>query len=58
MGAGIAATNADELKRRLHRVRDVLDGWLADLDAGEATADRVRRRLTVVRDRLREGEPS
>ncbi len=43
MGAGIAATNAPELARRLRSVRTQLDDWLADLEATPddltATAD-------------------
>jgi prephenate dehydrogenase len=47
MGAGIAATNAPELASRIRALRDVLDGWLAELerpggpDEG-ALADRLR----------------
>ena len=47
MGAGIAATNAPELARRIRAVRKVLDGWLAELERPggpdeRALADRLR----------------
>jgi prephenate dehydrogenase len=49
MGAGIAATNADELVRRLRAVRDVVDDWLHDLDAANPDPDTLRRRLAAAR---------
>lgn len=53
MGAGIAATNAPELARRLRSARTHLDGWLADLEATPddpaATAERIGRRLDAAR---------
>ncbi len=53
MGTGIAATNAAALAARLRDVRDVLDGWLADL-AGheEPDVDAVAGRLRAARARL------
>ena len=55
MGAGIAATNAGALSARLRDVRDVLDGWIEDLERGGATgpdATQVAVRLRNARDRL------
>jgi prephenate dehydrogenase len=56
MGAGIAATNAPELARRLRSARTHLDGWLADLEATPddpaATAERIGRRLGAARQTL------
>jgi prephenate dehydrogenase len=48
MGTGILATNGDEVADRLRRLRAVLDGWLADLEASDA--DRIRDRLAAARD--------
>jgi prephenate dehydrogenase len=56
MGAGIAATNAPELARRLRSLRTQLDEWLADLEQSPddpvATADRLRTRLDAARRTL------
>ncbi|MGH2513370.1 MAG: prephenate dehydrogenase [Candidatus Limnocylindrales bacterium] len=56
MGAGIAATNAPELARRLRAIQAQLADWLADLEATPddpvTTAARVRRRLDAARARL------
>jgi prephenate dehydrogenase len=52
MGAGILATNADEVSTWLRRFRDTLDGWLADLDADAPEADRLRDRLNAARAAL------
>ena len=54
MGAGIAATNASALSERVRAVRDVLDGWLIDLDGreGEPDVSALERRLRNARDRL------
>ncbi len=53
MGAGIAATNALEIASRLRDLRDVLDGWLADLERqGGPDVDALRGRLTSARDVL------
>ncbi len=53
MGAGIAATNAPELARRLRSMRTQLDDWLADLeetpDDPAATAERIEARLAAAR---------
>jgi prephenate dehydrogenase len=60
MGAGIAATNAPELARRLHSLRTQLDDWLADLegtpDDPAATAERIRARLSVAKRTLEAAE--
>ena len=40
MGTGIAVSNATELAQRIRRLREVLDGWLADLEAGGPDAGR------------------
>jgi prephenate dehydrogenase len=53
MGAGILATNADEVSARLRRFRDVLDAWARDLD--EADANRLRKRLEFARAHLVDG---
>ncbi len=46
MGAGILATNADEIARRLRAYRDVLDDWLATLETPEGPdAPVIERRL-------------
>jgi prephenate dehydrogenase len=52
MGAGILATNADELARRLRDLRAVIDAWLADLevDGGPDDAALVER-LSAARRR-------
>jgi prephenate dehydrogenase len=51
MGAGIAATNAGPLAARVRSLRDVLDGWLVDLeaerDAGGPSADSGGERLAA-----------
>lgn len=56
MGAGIAATNAAELARRLRALHIQLDHWLADLqetpDDPAATADRLRARLSAAKQTL------
>jgi prephenate dehydrogenase len=60
MGAGIAATNAPELARRVHSLRTQLDDWLADLegtpDDPAATAERIRARLSVAKRTLEAAE--
>lgn len=56
MGAGIAATNALELARRIRTLRAQLDDWLADLEATPddpaATAARIEARLRAARETL------
>ncbi len=50
MGAGIAATNASEIAARVRDLRDVLDGWLADLEReGGPDVDALRGRLDSAR---------
>jgi len=50
MGAGIAATNADLVAERLHRLRDVIDGWLADLEPPDGPdPERLAARLAHAR---------
>jgi prephenate dehydrogenase len=46
MGAGIAATNAPQLAARLHTMRDVIDAWLALLEAPTGPDE------VAIRDRL------
>jgi prephenate dehydrogenase len=56
MGAGIAATNAPAIATRLREFRDVLDGWLADLErSGGPDEAALARRLTAARDQLGDG---
>jgi prephenate dehydrogenase len=56
MGAGIAATNAPELARRIRTLLTQLDDWLADLEETPAdpaaTAERIRARLSAAREAL------
>lgn len=53
MGAGIAATNAAELAPRLRALRDVIDGWLADLERdGGPDVEGITARLRAARERL------
>ncbi|MEO7664489.1 MAG: prephenate dehydrogenase/arogenate dehydrogenase family protein [Candidatus Limnocylindrales bacterium] len=56
MGAGIAATNAGAIGDALTRVRDVLDAWIRDLEAGKpgavAPSAALERRFRAARDRL------
>ena len=51
MGSGIAVSNAAELSARIRELRDVLDGWLADLDpaAGGPDARALEARLTAAK---------
>ena len=58
MGAGILATNADEVAARLRALATTLDGWAADLTAPDA-AERLRARLEAARATVTEepGEP-
>jgi prephenate dehydrogenase len=55
MAAGIAAMNADLVAGRLRDLRGVLDGWLADLEAGEPEVDRLRDRFAAAHRRLEDG---
>ena len=53
MGAGIAATNAPAIATRLREFRDVLDGWLADLErSGGPDEAALARRLAAAREQL------
>ena len=47
MGTGIAVSNSMEVAKRIRAVRETLDGWLADLESGDAgaAAAAVERRL-------------
>jgi prephenate dehydrogenase len=57
MGAGIAATNAPAIASHLREFRDVLDGWLADLErSGGPDEAALARRLAAAREQL--GEPA
>jgi prephenate dehydrogenase len=56
MGAGILATNADHVAERLRVLRDVLDGWIAALEADEPDVEALRGRLATARDAL-ESQP-
>jgi prephenate dehydrogenase len=56
MGAGIATTNAAAIAARLRDVRDVIDTWLAALEApGGPDESAMRSRLEDVRARLGPG---
>jgi len=53
MGADIAATNADAIAARVRALRDVLDGWLAELERpGGPDPERLEARFAAARDRL------
>ena len=53
MGSGIAVTNAPAIAARLHRFRDVIDGWLAELERpGGPDEAALADRLAAARDRL------
>jgi len=53
MGAGIVATNADFIADRLHILRDVIDSWLADIEAaGPMDLARLEARLAAARNLL------
>ena len=53
MGTGIAATNAPAIATRLRAFRDVIDGWLADLErSGGPDETALARRLTAARAQL------
>ena len=56
MGAGIVATNRDQVFERLALLRATLDAWAADLVAQDV-AERTERRLAGARDAL-DGEAS
>ncbi|MDW4761791.1 prephenate dehydrogenase/arogenate dehydrogenase family protein, partial [Escherichia coli] len=53
MGAGILATNALPVAEGLHALRDVIDGWLEQLEAADPIdAERLRRHLEAARSAL------
>lgn len=52
MGAGILATNADNVAARLRRLRDVLDEWIVALETAEPDVDALRSRLAAAREAL------
>lgn len=57
MGAGIAATNAGPLAKRIRDYIGALEDWLAELErAGGPDPERLVRRLRAARERLEEGE--
>jgi prephenate dehydrogenase len=55
MGAGILATNRDEVFERLALLRATLEAWAADLAAPDLT-ERAERRLSDARSRLDDGQ--
>ena len=57
MGAGILATNADEVAGRLRDLRRVLDGWIEALDRDAPDEAALRDRLAGTRERLAEDAP-
>ncbi len=58
MGAGILATNADEVAVRLHQLRDIVDGWLTVLEREPGPdASLVEGRLRAAAERLRDDAP-
>jgi prephenate dehydrogenase len=58
MGAGILATNADQVAIRVRALRVVLDDWLSSLeDAGGPDAASLERRLRAAAARLEDGGP-
>lgn len=52
MGAGIGATNADEIAAGLRAVRAALDDWIATLEAPGPDAAALEERFASVRERL------
>jgi prephenate dehydrogenase len=56
MGAGIVATNRDEVYERLALLRATLESWATDLAAPDV-AERTERRLTRTRSRLEKERP-
>lgn len=56
MGAGIVATNAQEVAANIRALRDALDSWLAELEqAGGPDADTLERRFAAARANLARG---
>jgi prephenate dehydrogenase len=58
MGTGILTTNAQAIAARVRDLRDVLDGWLADLETTPADTARLRDRLASARHALGVDEPT
>jgi prephenate dehydrogenase len=54
MGTGIAVSNQMDLATRIRSMQDVLDGWLAELEAGDAEA--IERRFARAKAALEGGE--
>jgi prephenate dehydrogenase len=53
MAAGIIATNADQIAARVRSLRDVLDGWLAELERADGPDHaRLTQRLASSRNEL------
>jgi prephenate dehydrogenase len=57
MGAGILATNGLPVAARLRDLRDVLDGWLAQLETTPADPSQLRERLVSARRQLGVDDP-
>ena len=57
MGTGMLATNAAPVAERLRALRDVLDAWLADLEADPPARDDLRRRLEAARMQALAADP-
>jgi hypothetical protein len=58
MGAGILATNGPPVAARLRDLRDVLDGWLAQLETTPADPSPLRERLASARRQLGVDDPA
>jgi prephenate dehydrogenase len=58
MGTGILATNGPAVATRVRALREVLDGWLADLEAIPPEPARLRDRLASARARLATDDPA
>jgi prephenate dehydrogenase len=52
MGAGILVTNAPAVAGRLRELRDVLDGWLAEVASAAPDPERLRARLASAQRQL------
>jgi prephenate dehydrogenase len=52
MGAGILATNAEEIRDRLHALRGTLDAWIDELDGASPDPAPLRTRLERARAAL------
>jgi hypothetical protein len=58
MGTGILATNGPVVAEHVRRFRDVLDGWLAELETAPPGVAGLRDRLASARARLVADEES